>query len=320
MQGAALIIAILFLICATAWVFAAVIPNRVAPPLGRFLTALNKRIERGDTWLARIIPSRWGTKLSEFPLIAGLALLIISGLWGFFGILEDVVMGDPIVGVDKVVFDRLHELRTGPIDRLMTTVTGLGDQAVVIPVVVIVLAALALYRRWRAAVYLIFAVAGAAVFVAGVKLVIHRPRPVSIYDGVAEYSFPSGHACMSVVVFGFLAVLVAYGATRTQQRTVAVVSLMLILLIAFSRVYLGAHWLSDVLAGMAFGIAWNATLALFYVRTNPKPLPTVGLSVIAAAALLAAGTLHTVRDGSAELGRYGKPLNVNPPPPAMKKQ
>jgi membrane-associated phospholipid phosphatase len=313
-----MIIAILLLICAVAWLCAVVVPSSCAAPMEKGMAALNRRIERGDTLMARFLPDRFNHHLSEFPLIAVLATLIVVGLWGFFGILEDVVMGDPIVGWDKVVFDRLQQQRTPAFDRFLTAVTGLGDQAVVLPVVGSVLAGLALYRRWRAAAYLVFAVAGAAVFVAGVKLVIHRPRPVAIYDGVAEYSFPSGHACMSVVLFGFVGFLLAYGAPRMLQRAIAFINLALVLLIAFSRVYLGAHWMSDVLAGLAFGVAWIAVLALFYVRNKPPRLPVEGLGIIALGALLAAGTIHTVRDGTVESGRYGKPIKANAPTPVMK--
>ena len=84
----------------------------------------------------------------------------------------------------------------------------------------------------------------AALFVGGLKRVIGRARPVDIYDGVAEYSFPSGHAGMSIVVFGLLAFLLASRASSQWRQIIFGSSIGFVLLIGFSRVYLGAHYFS----------------------------------------------------------------------------
>ena len=304
-----MILTILALLVGVAWLMAVAIPSLMAAHVETGVAVLHRQISLTGSWASRVVPARWVNSVSEVPLIALLAGLLILGTWAFFGILEDVMMGDPITGLDKRIFSSLQGLRTPLIDQMMVFVTGLGDHKVVMPVVLTGLVVMAVLQRWRAAWYLLLAVVGAAVFVGGVKRVIHRPRPISLYDGLAEYSFPSGHATMSVVLYGFLAFLLTYAAPPRWRRAVCFVALAVILLIAFSRIYLGAHWLSDVLAGLAFGVAWVAVLALFYVRVEPQPLPAAAVGTMLVAVMIAASAVHAVRD--AESHRYaptGPPL------------
>lgn len=262
-----------------------------------------------------MVPQGWAARLLDLPLIVLLAIPLVLGLWGFFGILEEVAEGDSIVDLDKIVYEFLRQLRSAPFDRAMITITGLGDAYVVMPVMIAGLIALAAFKRWRAALYLMTATAGAGIFVAGVKRFIQRPRPVSIYDGLAEYSFPSGHACMSVVLYGFLAMLLIQAASPTWRRRIAFAALVLIGLIAFSRIYLGAHWLSDVAAGLAFGVAWVALLTILYLRHDADPAPARVFAAVLLAAFAIAGYIHTTRDATKEASRYALPnLNSKPHP------
>ena len=295
---------ILTAIVALAWVLAAILPSLLAPGVTRAVGALHHTLDRGDSAISRVAPLGWIARIFDTPLIAALAVLLIADAWLFFGLLEDVSEGEWIVDLDRRLFHFLQEQRTLLLDRLMITVTGLGDQKVVMPVALAGLLALVGLQRWRAAAYLLMATAGAAVFVGGIKRFIHRPRPISIYDGMAEYSFPSGHACMSVVLYGILAFLLAYGAPAAWRRGIAFWALVLVGLISFSRVYLGAHWLSDVIAGLAFGSAWLAFLTIAYLRGQPGAVPLKAFGAAILAALVIAGSVHAARDFGAERGRY----------------
>ena len=295
---------ILTAIVALAWVLAAILPSLLAPGVTRAVGALHHTLDRGDSAISRVAPLGWIARIFDTPLIAALAVLLIADTWLFFGLLENVSEGERIVDLDRRLFLFLQVQRTLLLDRLMITVTGLGDQKVVMPVALAGLLALVGLRRWRAAAYLLIATAGAAVFVGGIKRFIQRPRPISIYDGMAEYSFPSGHACMSVVLYGFLAFLLAYGAPAAWRRGIAFGTLVLIGLISFSRVYLGAHWLSDVIAGLAFGSAWLAFLTIAYLRGQPGAVPLKAFGAAILAALVIAGSVHAARDFGAERGRY----------------
>ena len=112
---------------------------------------------------------------------------------------------------------------------------------------------------------------------ATIKAALQVPRPEGFAAVATSYSFPSGHAAMSTVIYGFLAVLLA-PALRAGWRWLAVcAAALLVCAIAFSRLYLGAHWLADVLAGVGLGSAWVAVLAIARqrhagrLRAPPRP-------------------------------------------------
>lgn len=270
----------------------------------RELSAAHVRLDRGNSALSRFGPVARLARILDTPLLITLGFLVLVGAVLFVGLLDEVAEGAAIVDMDARLFYFLQEQRTEALDRFLIAMTGLGDQKVVMPVALAGLLVLAGFRRWRAAAYLLIATAGAAVFVGLIKKLIHRARPISIYDGVVQYSFPSGHACMSIVLYGFLAFLLAYGAPRAWRRGITFGALVLIGFIAFSRVYLGAHWLSDVLAGLAFGSAWVCLLMAFYVHGRPAAVPMKAVGGVVISVLLAAGTVHVMRDFGREKGRY----------------
>jgi membrane-associated phospholipid phosphatase len=252
---------------------------------------------------------RWlGSDLAEIPGLVVLGLVVILGGWAFLELLEHVVMGDAIVGVDARVFSWLAALRTPAFDGILIAVTEIGDANVSMPVFGAALVALVLLRQWRATLFLAAGYLGAALFVGGLKGVIARPRPVSIYDGVIDYSFPSGHACMSIVLYAILAVLLTRGASLSWRRSVATATILFVVLVSFSRVYLGAHWMSDVLAGLAFGAAWVAGLTIIYLRHETPPLPTQVLIPGLVAVLVLASAVHIARDFAGEAVRYSHGL------------
>jgi membrane-associated phospholipid phosphatase len=258
-----------------------------------------------DNWLAKMLRSILEPNSSEFPLLAILIVALMGGFWAFFGVLEDVVTGDPLVVIDEVTYQLLLKLRSYWGDYGLVAVTQLGDAQVVIPVAAAGLASLLVLSRWRAAKYLVIAIVGAAIWVELIKLLLRRSRPVDLYDGPSQFSFPSGHATMSIVLFGFLAILLAHGASPQTRRTTIGSALSLILLISFSRIYLGAHWFSDVLAGLSFGVAWVALLAIAYFRVAPAPLPSGQLSAILVSVLVASGVFHVTRSHATDMNRYG---------------
>lgn len=232
------------------------------------------------------------------------SVLIVGGVWLFLGILEDVVSGDPLVAADVYIHHTLQQIRFPLLDAIMVAASELGDAAVTLPLVFVTLGWFLWHGELRSAIYWVAAVALAQVFVATLKFVVHRPRPTLIYEGVQSFSFPSNHATLSVVVYGFLAFFVArafHGAKR--QWTVAVTGL-LIAVIAVSRLYLGVHWFSDVLAGISFGIAWIVMAALLHHVGEGKPSSPSLLGAVAVMTFLLSAAVHLVVQYGADLIRY----------------
>ncbi len=142
------------------------------------------------------------------------------------------------------------------------------------------------------------------------KLTLHRPRPGPFYGGVEQFSFPSGHATLSIVAYGFLAFLLCRGEQHRLRMVFALAAALLIAPIAFSRLYLGAHWLSDVLGGLSFGVAWVAVLAVAHVYQTHEDLKPRRLAAVMLATLVIAGTAHIATDHAVDLARYAyQPLS-----------
>ncbi|HKB53082.1 MAG TPA: phosphatase PAP2 family protein, partial [Ramlibacter sp.] len=221
------------------------------------------------------------------------SIVVLGAGWLFFGILQDVLSRDPLVTLDVSVFRLLRTLRSAPGDRLMVAITEMGSGGVLVPLIALVLLWLAWRRCWRTAGYWLAVVVFGQVLVQVLKFTVARHRPVAnIYGGTALFSFPSGHATASTVVLAFLAFLLSRGQTWRMRIVIAATTGAYVALVAFSRLYLGAHWLSDVLAGMSLGLAWVAFATMVYTRRGihedfaPRALiPSVAAAVVVFGAL-----------------------------------
>jgi undecaprenyl-diphosphatase len=189
------------------------------------------------------------------------ALVLIASAWLFGGITEDIMHGDPLAVIDLRVSEWLHARMAPPLTTAMMLITQLGSTLFVSGATLLI-ALLLLWRRQQyELVTLLTAVFGGMLLNVLLKASFHRHRP-SFNDPVVSltgYSFPSGHTMAATVFYG---VLTAFAVRKLQDwrwRALAViVAALIVLLIAFSRLYLGAHYLSDVLAAIAEGVAWLA--------------------------------------------------------------
>jgi undecaprenyl-diphosphatase len=189
------------------------------------------------------------------------ALVLIGSAWLFGGITEDIMYGDPLAVIDVRVSDWLHARMAPPLTTAMLLVTQLGS-TLFVSVATLLIALLLLSRRQQyELVTLIVAVCGGMLLNVLLKMAFHRHR-ASFNDPVISitgYSFPSGHAMAATVFYGVLASLAVRKLRDWRWRVLAVIlAALIVLLIGLSRIYFGAHYLSDVLAAMAEGVAWLA--------------------------------------------------------------
>ncbi len=258
-----------------------------------------------DTWLARQVRSLVDPERSEVRALLLWAAVVVAAAWLFLGVLEDVVSGDPLVRIDTAIYDALQALRTPAADALMISITELGDTVVTTSVTIVVFLWLVWQRAWRTAIYWAGAVAFAAAINTITKLAIHRPRPGDLaYVGVSEFSFPSGHATVNAVLYGFLAFLITRQVRPAWRLPIFAVVASFAMLMAFSRLYLGAHWFSDVVGSLSFATAWVIVLGLAYVRHHEKPFDRRKLAAVACCALAIIGGLNVVRKHAADVQRY----------------
>lgn len=275
---------------------------------GQELAAAQQRVEgwarSRDVWLARQVLALLDPARAEARTLAILGILLAAAAATFFGVLEDVFTGDPLVRADAAIYNMLQGLRSLPGDRIMIAVTELGGATVVGATVAVVLCWLFWRRAWHAIAYWLAAVAGATVLGAVLKLVLHRPRPVPMAAGWDAFSFPSGHATTSAAVYGFLAVVLARDAPPASRALIVGTTVLAVSLIGFSRIYLGAHWFSDVIGGIAFGTAWIATLAIAYVRHDPPRLPAGRVAATVVSAIVVTAGFQVAHRMPADLERY----------------
>ena len=190
-------------------------------------------------------------------LLIGLAISILC-LRFFFELAEEVFTETFFTQFDNALANELHAIATPGATNFFLLATSLGFQ--VLGVIAIAVGVYFLWRRERLRLGIwIAALAGGEVLNFLLKEWFARSRP-SFGDPLAValfYSFPSGHAMMSLIAYGLLAYFLWIGTPRRVLHVLVTSAvILLVLLIGFSRLYLGVHYFSDVLAGFAAGGVW----------------------------------------------------------------
>jgi undecaprenyl-diphosphatase len=239
---------------------------------------LRRRYRRELAFVARRFSRGGALGLS---LTAGLVVIGLAG-WVFGEVLENVLHRNELAIRDSPVAAWMVGHRTAWLTDVMQTVTTLGTLRVGIVLLALVwLLPAGRGSRWPTALMLTIVVGGTGVLVDAIKLSTTRTRPdiADLLTAAPGYAFPSGHSAQAVATFGLLAHLLAGRLPRWGQRvSVWTAAILLIVLVGFSRLYLGAHWLTDVLGGFALGAAWTAlvvttTAILIRETAGPEAVP-----------------------------------------------
>ncbi len=197
------------------------------------------------------------------------AAIIAGAAWLFGGIAEDLITGDPLVQVDGLVSEwfRLHATPCFTVG--MHIASALASTTAVGTLSALMGCVLLWKRLWYWLLGMVLAVAGGMLLNVVLKDLFGRARPgwADPSMALADPGFPSGHTMLATIVYGFMAIyLMPRIASWPVRFSMAIATIALVLLVALSRMYLGAHYLSDVLGAMAAGMAWLA-LCLTAVET-----------------------------------------------------
>lgn len=196
-------------------------------------------------------------------------ICIALPLWAF-GELADEVVEDGPLPFDEPVLRLMPLIASDGFDRTALVLADVGYAWGVVPADVLLVLALAMRRRFRAGAFAALALAGSGLLNLAAKHVIARPRP-SLWTSIASettYSFPSGHA-MGAATLAAVCVVLAW---RTRYRAlVLAVGLTFAGAVGASRVYLGVHYPSDILAGWCAATAWVFICHLLVTRRTPTP-------------------------------------------------
>lgn len=219
-----------------------------------------RRLEGGWTFgdaVRRLAPR-------EFGLIAGL-LVAALGLYGFIELAGEVIEGDTerldrrLLMLFRNPSDLSDPLGPAWLEEAMRDLTALGSVVVLTTLTLAAALFLALAGRTRTALFVLLAIGGGVALSFMIKHGFDRPRPDLVPHAARTFtqSFPSAHSVMSAVAFLTLGALLARVQPRRRLKAyIALLSILVTVAVGVSRVYLGVHWPSDVLAGWALGGSW----------------------------------------------------------------
>lgn len=186
-----------------------------------------------------------------------LSLLMIYIAAVFVGLVEDVVTSDSIVALDHLVSQQMSLLSEAGVIDVFIAITSLASTPITILVVLLTAIICWVVRQRYIIIGLLIAVIGSTIFTFVTKMLFQRARPIDILLFESTYSFPSGHATVTVALYGFL----AYIAIRFNERfavrvRIVMMTVLVTVLIGLSRIVLNEHYLSDVLSGYLVGTLW----------------------------------------------------------------
>ena len=282
----ALVLGLLLMVLALAWAL-------VLYTYRWFATHADALLARALAWshehpvLGRYSIAVFDPQRRESVSLALLAVMLLAFGWAWFAFLALVVgHGEPL-GLDLAIHELMLALRNPLADYPMAALASLGDWQVLAPASLLVLLYLTWRKRWMAAAHWLAALAFGLALTAWLGATVDLPRPPAVASG---FSFPSITITMATITFGFFAVLIARELPGRRRIWPYLVSGIVVALIGFARIYLGAHWLSDVIGGMLFGIFWLLVLGIAYRRRTVrsfwmKPLAWIFYGTFTLAAL-----------------------------------
>jgi undecaprenyl-diphosphatase len=222
--------------------------------------------------------------LEHFTGRSLVGLFAVVGLGTGFGLLLMLVRFNwgPLYRVDHGVADRLNSIVSAhqPYVTVLNAITNLGGTLITVWLVVIVAISMLIRRQRRIAAYLVVTGVGALMLDPSLKLIVGRLRPVvDVPVAIAPgNSFPSGHALGSTVAYGAMALIFLPIVPRRWRPVMISGFAVIVVLVGFTRVALGVHYVSDVLAGWLLGMAWIGVTAFAFQLWRQevgKPVPPI---------------------------------------------
>jgi membrane-associated phospholipid phosphatase len=300
---------VLFVVLALLGWIIRIVSALFSPYVHRLLRRISEWAKSGNSRAVR----RLGRALSpENPramaLLAFMAVMI-AALIALADIMLGLTLRDAVSNLDQSIAALMADLRNAPADSLMVGLSMLGDRVVVWSLGLAIAAWLLFWRAWRTAALVIGLMLLGEVATSVLAWLVDRPPPVPGIN-VATDAFPSRHALMSGLVFGLLAVLASHSMARWSKAFVASLCGLMVIAIAFSRVYLGADWLSDVLGGLLAAAVLAALFGMVIEAVPSRRIKPLGLVAFVTFAGLIAGIAHINVRHDGELARFAPVPNT----------
>jgi undecaprenyl-diphosphatase len=189
----------------------------------------------------------------------------VFSLYLFSKMIEDVVDKELITNIDIWINEKMILFWTPTLNKIMIFITSIVNTNHLLILSILLLGVLAYRKKLYNSLLLIFGISGGLFFTFVIKLIIHRARPEGSLINISGFSFPSTHAAMALIFFSVLIYSFKDNIKgRIVKNAFVFTNILLFLLIGFSRIYLGVHWLSDVIAGFSLGLFWLTLLILIF--------------------------------------------------------
>ena len=182
----------------------------------------------------------------------------------------------PLFIVDILFTEFLQNINQPFFKELMLNITRLGNINAIYLSVLLAVLVLYLFKKVKSAIFLVISTSGGIFLAEFFKYFIGRPRPASpviekFLDITGNNSFPSGHVLFAISFYGFLIFLTnLYIKDKVLKTVFNLIFILIIILMGISRIYLGAHWLSDVLGAYFLGVTWLLTIHMIFLNQKLK--------------------------------------------------
>ncbi|SAL68550.1 bifunctional DedA family/phosphatase PAP2 family protein [Caballeronia humi] len=227
-----------------------------------------------DGWAGRVIIRVLNPDRPVAGPVVAASLTVLLSCWLFFGILQDVISGDPLVVVDRSVYHFLQSVRTPWGDSTMAGLATLGSVITLLALVITATPWMVWERRWRTLGYWLAAIVFSQLLTVTLQFAIHRAPPETLNWGA--YAFPSNHVAAVVTIYGFITFLLARRVGTLAGVFVVSTSTVAVACVALAGLYFGRFWFSDAVGGAALALVWVSVVAFAAVLRKPVVPPSRG--------------------------------------------
>lgn len=227
-------------------------------------------------------------------MLSALTLAFVYVIALLAGIVEELITSDLIVGADIRIANLVFVFRADTLTALFSWITLLGKSQIILVFIAVSAALLWLWRKNDYLLALFIAVIGSETFTYLGKMAFHRPRPELAVYAEPSFSFPSGHATIAVAFYGFLGyLLMRFTRSWNGKVNIFFTTIVIIMAIGFSRIYLGVHYISDVWSGYLVGAMWLIIAISFCEWLKHKNRTLIPLAPMKAARPISFGLIVT---------------------------
>jgi undecaprenyl-diphosphatase len=236
----------------------------------------------------------------EFSLYyVGIPIVNVVSFYIFTKMLEGVIYNGSILKVDAWFNETMLSLHAPWLTKLAFFITSFGSGVPIVVLLIITIGALLLRKRWRFALLSLIAILGATLLQVLIKGLVHRARPPNslevISDGLFSASFPSGHAITAIVFVCLLIYSFKDDIKHIATKYILVTAASaFFIIVGLTRIYLNAHWFSDVIGGMSLGLFWFMFVVLVQ-RSITGLIPAIKVETKEAEPIKAAEVVKTAK-------------------------